>query len=386
MTYKILALDGGGFRGVLSAVILKEVQNTIQQELGSEHGLNDYFDLVAGTSTGSILATGIALGMDIDQLLNLYKNCGARIFPSRIRNIRKFTTLTRGFFPAFLYPHESSWPWQDEGLATVLKEQLQPTKSAILSQNYKQGSPVTINDIEKPTLLIPAYNTIKRRIDWFVSNNPSQKPMWYDNSEVWKFCVCSASAPTFFPPYQFDTKVDSSHQERTYIDGGVAANNPSLLAISHAMFLPSKNVEWNDRKPLELSDVSILSIGTGKPNKPFSYKEVKSWGLAQWAMRLGDLFIPAPNDVTDNVAWQLIRGNDGENAKRVLRLDLSIDDTKQSKDKELYQIDNPEFYDRYVQIASDYLDHGNVNFDIGSEKITPREAIHQFIKNNKTPW
>ncbi|NJK27755.1 MAG: hypothetical protein HC925_03395 [Coleofasciculaceae cyanobacterium SM2_3_26] len=320
------------------------------------------------------MAAGIALGIDVDKLLNLYEACGSRIFPARIRNARKFAFISRGFFPMFLYPHEGK---AGEGLGNVLREQLQPTASAKLASSYQPGNPVAIADIVKPVLLIPAYNTVKRRVDWFVSNNPTENSMWYDRTEVWKFCVCSASAPTFFSPYQLPT--DSGEPE-TYIDGGVAVNNPALVAIAHAMFLPYKeDVEGC----LKLDDISILSIGTGRSIEPFAYKDVKRWGLAQWAMRLNDLFIPAPNDVISSACWQMIRGEYPENAKRILRLDFDIklDDPE---DKKLQKIDDPTLFNRFVEVAQNYLSNpeSKVYIDIGEYQV-PKDAIHNFIRQNK---
>ncbi|MEY2976171.1 MAG: hypothetical protein RLZZ435_308 [Cyanobacteriota bacterium] len=375
-TYRILALDGGGFRGVLSAILLKAVEQAIQERFGPDKRLNQYFDLVAGTSTGSILAAGIALGIEVDTLLKLYKDHGARIFPARIRNTRKFTNVTRGFFPAFLYPHEAGWPWQDQGLAIVLKEQLQATKDALLKDRYQPGKPVTIQDIAKPILLIPAFNTEQRRMDWFVSNN-DRNPLWYDDTEVWKFCVCSASAPTFFPPYQLDRQESGNSWKETYIDGGIAANNPALIALAHARYALDTTKFGHS---LELDEISILSIGTGRPTDPLSYKEVKSWGLAQWAMHLSDLFLPAPNDVTDQALWQLIRGNEPEKTKRILRLDFDIKITE-SEGKELQQIDNPDLYETFVKVATNYLENAHVNTN-PEEKIPVQQAIRNFVQNN----
>ncbi|MFP4122182.1 patatin-like phospholipase family protein [Coleofasciculus sp.] len=75
MTYRILSLDGGGIRGIISAVILAEVERILNQPL------NQYFDLIAGTSTGSILASAIATGRKSQEIIRLYQEKGARIFP-----------------------------------------------------------------------------------------------------------------------------------------------------------------------------------------------------------------------------------------------------------------------------------------------------------------
>ncbi len=81
MTFKILSLDGGGIRGVISARILMEVEKQIREQ--KNQSLAEYFDLIAGTSTGSILAAGIALGYTASELLNIYRQEGERIFYRR---------------------------------------------------------------------------------------------------------------------------------------------------------------------------------------------------------------------------------------------------------------------------------------------------------------
>ncbi|MEM9540792.1 MAG: patatin-like phospholipase family protein [Cyanobacteria bacterium P01_E01_bin.42] len=362
MTYKILSLDGGGFRGVMSARILKAVEEKLDRPL------HEYFDLVAGTSTGSILAAGIALGKTADELLNLYKRRGQEIFPDRIRSFRNLTRISRGFFPVNLYPHGVPGT-KKKGLSTVLQEELGDTK---------------IVEVEKPVLVIPAYNTLDRRTWWFVSNNPPSAPQWYDNIPIWELSSCSASAPTFFPPYDLEVPQPQlenqliAGQKYSFIDGGVAANNPALIAISHALFRPTEIA--GELKDLSLRDISILSIGTGKPTQPFSYQQVKSWGMMGWAVRLGDLFIPAPNGITESVCWQIIREQDDENAKRVLRLDFDID-TRKEEDKVLETIDDPHLYDRFIQVTENYLQ--NAKARVGKDKkIAPIDAISQFIANN----
>ena len=367
MTYKILSLDGGGFRGAISARILKEIEEQLKP-----HKLHDYFDLVTGTSTGSLLAAGIAKGRNADELLNIYQENGQEIFPQHVRQRRNFFRVTRGLFPFALYPHK--------GLEDVL------SKEEILG-NTK------ISEITKAVLLIPAYDTLNRRTVWFCSNNPTSNKYWYDNIELWKICLCSASAPTFFPPYQLRTpskeEVGDGYLKRhlenldmkpgedyPFVDGGIAVNNPALIGISHAMLSPYKEKHPTKPNQLQLNDIAILSIGTGRPKQPYSYQEVKRWGMLRWASHLGDIFLPAPNDVNADVCWQLIRGGDDKNAQRVLRLNPTLE-----KDKELEAIDNPDLYDKFVEIAETYLTEGRATVGMG-QRVAPKEAIKKFIENN----
>lgn len=368
-TYKILSLDGGGFRGVISARILKEIEEKLKPR---NKKLHEYFDLVTGTSTGSLIAAGIAKGRSADELLNIYQENGQKIFPAHIGKMRSVLKLTRGLFPVALYPHQ--------GLEEVL------------SQDKILGD-TKISEITKPVLLIPAYDTLNRRTVWFCSNNPKSNKYWYDNIELWKICICSASAPTFFPPYQLKTPSKKEVDEDKYlerhlnnlgmeagkdypfVDGGIAVNNPALIGIAHALLAPYKK-EHPNQEQLKLNDIAVLSIGTGRPKKPYSYQEVKGWGMFGWAQHLGDIFLPAPNDVNANVCWQIIRGGDDENAKRALRLDPKLEE-----DKELEAIDNPHLYNKFVEIAEDYLSNGKATVGVGIT-VKPKEAIEKFIQNN----
>ena len=77
---RILALDGGGIRGILTLEFLKAVESLIKKRFGEKTRLCDYFDLIGGTSTGSIIAAGLACGMTVDALQALYRNIGASVF------------------------------------------------------------------------------------------------------------------------------------------------------------------------------------------------------------------------------------------------------------------------------------------------------------------
>lgn len=236
MTFNILCLDGGGIRGVISARILKEIEAQIQTPL------HEYFDMIAGTSTGSILAAGLSIGMTADELIKVYENDGETIFPytsyyslARLPHVIKYkSSLIKGAFQAIkdnvlnkqapsssknatkqlLGLFEASPKFSNEGLIKVLKQHLGERK---------------ICEINKTKLLILAYDTFYRNTTFFTSCRPERR--WYDDVFLWEICTSSASAPTFFPPYEFRWK-DSENNDWSFphVDGGVSANNPSLAA------------------------------------------------------------------------------------------------------------------------------------------------------------
>jgi patatin-like phospholipase/acyl hydrolase len=149
--FKILALDGGGIRGVVTACILQEVEKQVGKPL------NQYFDLITGTSTGSILAAGLAIGMKPEELIEVYQKRGGEIFNSSW--IRK----------------KISWVWgakySNEGLIKVVREEL----------SKKLGKEITLCQVSEKTsteLLIFAYDTLHRKFVWLLPQLlPSSLPM-----------------------------------------------------------------------------------------------------------------------------------------------------------------------------------------------------------------
>ncbi|WP_099187830.1 patatin-like phospholipase family protein [Tepidibacter mesophilus] len=222
--YRIMAFDGGGIRGVLSATILQRLEKENPKLIKST-------DLFAGTSTGCFIALGLAYGLSVKEILNIYSmvNCKYIFSP-------KYNELFR---PKYNNKH--------------LKEVLM----SVFPKNLK------LKDLKKK-VLIPSFEVISK-------DNGSWKPMFYTNFEgmgtdteyVIDAALYSSAAPVYFPSY------------KRHIDGGIIANNPSLASIC-----VSKNVNGANKK---LEDMRILSIGTG-----FNHKDVKGdtrkWGAIEWGL------------------------------------------------------------------------------------------------------
>lgn len=189
MTYKILSLDGGGIRGLLSAELLREVETTIRAKKNQE--LHEYFDLITGTSTGSILAAGVACQMKAKDIIDLYLEEGSNIFIESVRQQRKSfnpSTIVRKMTGSYaLYPHKQG----EQGWAKVLEKKL---------IHPQLGSP-KISQITRPHILIPAYDVYSRNMTWF-ANNSADSGAWYDHLYLWQICTASASA-RFLPLINF---------------------------------------------------------------------------------------------------------------------------------------------------------------------------------------
>lgn len=375
MTFKILSLDGGGIRGVLSARILKEVETTLREKKGQ--ALHEYFDLIAGTSTGSILAAGIACQMNAQKMIDIYLEEGKNIFLESVRQKRKWRKVSQAIGSNLLYPHEQG----EQGLAKILQKKL---------IHRELGKSPKISEITRPNILIPAYDVYSRNTTWF-ANNPADAGAWYDNIELWKICTASASAPTFFPPYELPYNTE---QNIPHIDGGVSANNPALVAIAHTLLIEKT-------KGLKLSDIAVLSIGTGNTTQPYSYEEVKGWGQLGWVNKLPDIFLNPSAQNSASICRQILESGGGD----YLRLDFDLNerlegerqpgrlrkilkepynkylDKKNSEQKKICEdIDNPDNCQDLIEAALCYLDCGEV--EDKNPRVSVRAAIQQFIESH----
>ena len=382
MTFKILSLDGGGIRGVLSATILKELEKTLIEKTGKK--LHEYFDLVTGTSTGSILAAAIACQMEVDDMIKLYKDEGSNIFLKSVRCKRHLLKLTQVITSNLLYPHEQG----EQGLAKVLENNL---------IHPDLGKNVKISQIAKPYILIPAYDVYSRNTTWFNNgyNEKNSENIWYRDLELWKICTASASAPTFFPPYELPYNTD---QSLPHIDGGVSANNPALMAIAHALYI--------DELKLKLSDIAVFSIGTGNTTRPYKYKDIKGWGQLGWSMHLPDMFMSPSIQNSGQICYQILNSV----GKGYLRLDFDLNkrfkgekkpgrlpETLTELDKPYneyifkqtneYQevsedIDNPENCPELIKAAECYLECGTLDYYYKDKLgVDVRYAIKDFINS-----
>ncbi|NEO52226.1 MAG: patatin [Okeania sp. SIO3B5] len=375
MSFKILCLDGGGIRGVLSAKLLQEVETTVREKKGQE--LHEYFNLISGTSTGSILAAGVVCQMKAKDMIDIYLEEGKNIFLESVRQQRNSfrpSTIMRKMMGSYaLYPHEQG----EQGLAKILQKKL----------IHQELGSAKISEITRPHILIPAYDVYSRNTTWF-TNNPPNAGLWYDNIELWKICTASASAPTFFPPYELPY---NEEENLPYIDGGVSANNPVLVAIAHALLIEKNN-------GLNLKDIAVLSIGTGNTTCPYSYEEIKEWGLLGWVQHIPDIFMNPAAKNSQDICNQILDSVGGD----ILRLDFDLNDrlerekqpgrvrkllekphNRYIRDKRNHyqeineDIDDPNNCQYLIDAAECYLDCGDVYYQ--KPRVPVREALQKFI-------
>jgi uncharacterized protein len=264
-TQRILSLDGGGIRGLISALWLQR----LEQELGKP--LREVFDLIAGTSTGGILACGVAAGVPTDRMVELYRRRGQEIFPSAPSRLwsRVHRTLSQG---------GSAPKYDGVGLEKVLKSEL---------------GELRLRDIPKhTTLLVTTYDTLNREPLVIKSSADGS-----DEIFLWEIAKATCSAPTYFPAHL----LERGGVTVPLIDGGVYASNPSLCAIAEAIRLNAAG----DR--LDLDQVVVASFGTGENTRSISVSEAREWGALEWAVPLIDVLLDGSADMTHKAAQCLLR-------------------------------------------------------------------------------
>jgi patatin-like phospholipase/acyl hydrolase len=386
--FRILALDGGGIRGVISAKILERVQKKIGKPL------NEYFDLISGTSTGSILAAGLVLGMCPEEIIKIYREKGEVIF-------------SYSFFRKNLGYWLNQPKYSNDGLKKVLQEKF-PDDITLdnlreESKKWSEERYPNSNPNPKARLLILAYSTSQRYTNFFLSPLVDENP-WYKGAKLWEVCLSSASAPTFFPPYKFNLSQDlpanigtNCPAEYTFVDGGVAANNPSLGALVHTL-----DIEKIDGQKIKLEEISLLSIGTGRTTEPLEFKKVNSWGALRWAQHIPDVFMGGQFQITADICAQLIRS---VNPKGYLRLQFTMNQRyydEKKGDKEVRFLRNKpvnEYTNEHLDEAMDradvphienliktttaFLDNKDDYCNFDGEKCSVDKAIDKFIEANR---
>lgn len=261
----ILSIDGGGMKGIISAKVLMRLEEHLKtQSKRRTAQLVDYFDLIAGTSTGSILSALLlcpdgkgGVRYTATDALNLYLTEGNKMFEKKS-----------------LYPLHTMF-----GLFGA-KYKNDNFKKAL--QNY--FGDIRISELLRPCLF-PAYDTSKHQTVFF--NTLSGHKDNFRNYYVKDAVLASTAAPTYFPPSC--TLIRDDCQD-WLIDGGVFANNPALCALVEALKIPNCN---------DIQNTMLLSIGNvSRPNE-YTCKQVSKWGIFRWALPLLDILMDASEQTVD---------------------------------------------------------------------------------------
>ena len=230
--FTILSIDGGGIRGIIPAKVLTEIERELQTSQPGKK-LYEHFDLICGTSTGAILAIGLALGIPASSLLDFYKVNASLIFP---KWLFKVIPTQAKVFISTMYSNKK------------LRKKLQEVFT-----EANDGTEPLLFDL-KTKVCIPTYNGIMGEINVLKTKHHPDYVRDY-KLPAHEVAMASASAPVYFPPHTFKySNKFGSGVNINMIDGGLFANNPTLIGI----------LEAGDKLNIPLSQVRVLSIGTGK--------------------------------------------------------------------------------------------------------------------------
>lgn len=234
---RILALDGGGIRGILTLEFLKTIEDLVKQRLGDGALLCDYFDLIGGTSTGSIIAAGLACGMTIDELQKLYRNIGASVFQAG--------RLSR-FLPESIQGKLSP-KFPSEPLQRVLDRQL--------------GADTTLDSDKIRTGLMIMTKRLDTGSPWPLSNSGRGKYAAQDGAlRLTQIVRASTAAPTYFTPEEIVIHSrDGTVVDGAFVDGGVTPFNDPALQLLMLAALQGHGFCW----PTGRDRILIVSVGTG---------------------------------------------------------------------------------------------------------------------------
>lgn len=245
---RLLAIDGGGLAGLIPAESLIQIEQQLDQLTGAPKPLSDRFDLIGGTSTGAILAAGLALGLKASELRDFYLNYGREIF-------------TKSFLPLRFWHSYPSAPLEKRlkdvlGDQTTLGSDRLRTQVLIVTKNATEGN------------------------DWFFSNNPRQK--FFKNNAglpLWQVVRASTAAPTYFPPQTIEVPDETGKkQSYEFVDGGVSSyNNPALQVFLEAT-IPQYGYGW----PMGSDQVLLISLGTGFNAVTIDAGKAADYNLIDW--------------------------------------------------------------------------------------------------------
>jgi len=258
--FKILSVDGGGIRGLVPALVLTEIERRTERPISS------LFDLVAGTSTGGIIALGLTKpnenggpAFTAKEIADLYLGKGKRIFSAPL-----------------LHQVLSAWGLLDEKYPAKEVE-------AVFEEYFGDAR---LEDA-LTEVLVTSFD-IEAREPWLFRRKSARETPETHDFPMKTVVRATSAAPTYFEPLRIER--GGGKKDWALVDGGVYANNPAMCALVDARTLYGAG------------DVLAVSLGTGVPTKGIPWKDAKNWGVAGWARPLLDIMFEG---VADTVAYQV---------------------------------------------------------------------------------
>jgi patatin-like phospholipase/acyl hydrolase len=332
--FKILSIDGGGIRGVFPAMYLANLEEELKRRGVEKWQIYQNFDLICGTSTGGIMAIGLALGIPAREIYNLYLDKAFDIFGDKRSFIEQL----------FSASHKRN-----------SLEQLIQAKFL----EYGNGKDPILKDC-KTNVCIPIFDLLEGKPSVLKNNYHPNFTRDY-HIPAYKAALATAAAPTYFDPYSSDYTTEDGVKKpfKNKIDGGVFANNPTLIGIVEA-----EHAFYQDKRNLK-----ILSIGTGF-QKFSDGASRENWGILYWInrkrKRLIELFMQAQSQEIENLVYIMQNGIDKEkmttpnfiyyrvNAELDSTLNIEMDETNKAKLEALAQKAAYKFHEDATELIKDF--------------------------------
>lgn len=292
-TFRILSIDGGGVRGYLAAAILANIEEYLNSKRNEKLPLGQRFDLITGTSVGGLVGLGLALGLPAAELRDLLLELVPKVFgASNSRSL--MSRITNPRYGAVALEAELEKVFGTKTLADLT------TDVCITS--------VALIDA-KPRL---------HKTDYFARNSGRL------DEPLINIAMATAAAPTYFPAR--DAKYSAN-----LVDGGLAANNPSVIGVIDAVQFERPSKRGVPRPALDVignAGPLLLSVGTGQPGPlPYNYKRMTSGGWLNWMLPIHEVVLLSQAQLVHFQAKFLI-GSKYQRVDPVLNVPVKLDDAK----------------------------------------------------------
>jgi hypothetical protein len=271
-----LAIDGGGYRGVMVAKALSILEDHLDKECP------DIFSLTAGTSTGSLISGGISAGMNASRMYELYCEIGHKVFKKRLRSTKPFSYLFR-----YMYSNR------------ILEETLRKNFGEMTFGEFHEKYP-------DKDIIITVRDLVENRTR-FIKPWKSDYHEW----KIWYAVLGSCTVPTYFPV------VDGR-----YVDGGVGSfSNPCYIAAYEIEFCLDN---WDPK------ETTLVSIGTGRTQKGFEPYEANKYNQLKWIRPMFDIFLSDANDQQVRIVQRFFNDLDFRRFQVDFEEHIEMDDTSKT--------------------------------------------------------
>jgi predicted acylesterase/phospholipase RssA len=300
--FSILSIDGGGIRGIIPAMILTEIERR------TGHRIAEMFDLIAGTSTGGILALGLTVPRSRNgkkpryrakNLVSFYEEDGKEIFHSFWHNVVSLHGLIDEKYPS---------------------DRFERVLQRYLGEDTRLSEALT-------DVLVTSYEIETCRPFFFTRRKARARRAGRFNPRMWEVARCTSAAPTYFSPHRIVRPKSSHLPPLTFVDAGVFVNNPTLCAYAEAVSMQCQSRDGTadeahpggskqSERPVEVrsgagampeeADYVVLSLGTGELNAQIRYEDARRWGTLHWARPLIDIAYDGSSDTVDGQMRQLM--------------------------------------------------------------------------------